>query len=152
MPFDSQPKSERIGTDPLSGRVRRKLLEPFVYRVSIGGLLREIEVPVGFEYDGASIPKRLRLTWPAWLIRCLPNWLRWLGRIGIPVWVLFPPVGDYDRAAIIHDWCYSVTGDTPRCIADAIFYDAMLEEGVKWRRPVMFYAVRWFGGWAYHSK
>jgi len=146
MPFLNQPKSERIGVDPVTGRVWRRLLEPLVHEMYIGGQLIRTEVPSGFEYDGASIPNRATL--PDWLCKLLPMRMRW----GIPIWALFPPIGKYDRPAILHDFLYSQAGNTPRCLADAIFYEAMLEDGVKWRRPIMFYAVRWFGGGAYHSR
>jgi len=150
MPFDSQPVSELIGVDPITGREWRRLTEVLVYRCHIGGREVVIEIPVGFRYDGASVPSHIKL--PDWLLDCLPFWLRWLRWVRMPLWGLFPPFGAYKRASILHDWCYSLDAGTPRVVADALFANAMVEDGVKWRRPIMHSAVRWFGGWAYHSR
>lgn len=77
-----------------------------------------------------------------------------------PASYLIAPFGDHAEAAVIHDWLYAVgTGvgkDDPdydekkkaaRLKADLVFYKAMRESGVpRWRRRVMFGAVRIGGG------
>ncbi len=84
-------------------------------------------VPVGFETDGASVPRIL--------------------------WWLFNPMGIYAKAAVLHDYRltefdshkgvkgYSIL----RKAADVEFRDYMIELGVgKWRAYPMFWAVRAF--------
>lgn len=109
--------------DLADGRSRR-LLEPFRYRSAL--LDRVIEVPAGFVYDGASIPR------PLW----------WL--IGSPF------TGRYRRAALVHDYLYAVHGCS-REEADRVFLEAMDEDRVpKWRRWAMYRGVRLGGAgpWA----
>ena len=78
-----------------------------------------VDVPAGFETDFASTPRIL--------------------------WVVFPPWGKWNRAAIVHDYLYQETLAS-RFLCDAIFRDAMRELGVPmWRRVAMYYAVRLFG-------
>jgi len=85
-----------------------------------------IVVPEIFETDLASIPPYL--TW------------------------LVPKNGKHRAAAIVHDHLYvqhgKVGGATlTRAECDAIFLEAMVVLGVsKWRRKIMYYAVR-SGGW-----
>lgn len=72
--FSGQPLIRKI-----DGARRWVLEEELMYR-SRGG--RTITVPVGFETDGASVPR--------------------------PLWILYPPFGgEYDRAAIVHDYLYA---------------------------------------------
>lgn len=97
------------------------------YRVSVlfwtdielpGGCIR-LTVPAGFVTDFASTP-------------------RWL-------WWILPPTGEYMEDALVHDWLYS--SRCPRFLADAIFRALMERRGVSlWKRVVMFYCVRLFGG------
>ena len=99
-----------------------ELLSPLIYR----GKWETFQVPQGFVTDFASTP---RLIW--WLI---------------------PPYGRYTRAAVLHDWFYRIRADMmPRKEADGIFRRVMREEGVGWRRWVMWAAVRLFGGFAWVS-
>lgn len=82
-----------------------------------------VEVPAGFETDGASVPRAF--------------------------WAIFPPYGPYFRAAVVHDFLYSV-GNTRfyRYESDDIFLEAMESLGVPWvKRHIIYRAVRWFG-WA----
>ncbi len=86
-----------------------------------------IEVPVGFETDLASIPDMFR---------------------GVPG---FSTTGASRRPAVLHDWLY-YSGVRPRMEADALFYRALLAEGV--REPIarIFYrAVRLGGGSAWDA-
>jgi hypothetical protein len=91
----------------------------------------------GFVFDMASVP-------------------RW-------AWSLFPPDGDgpkamYGPAACIHDflYIYQRIGSVRinRAFADDVFYSAMKAAGVsKWRRDLMFWAVRVGGqsAWSKHK-
>lgn len=87
-----------------------------------------LTVPAGFRTDFASVPK-------------------WL-------WFVFPPVGFYAKAALLHDWCYYCgpkLGIT-RWDADAIFRRQMKRDGVGVRtRYTLWLAVRLFGHrfWSY---
>ncbi|EOB5139186.1 DUF1353 domain-containing protein, partial [Salmonella enterica] len=58
---------------------------------------------------------------------------------------LLPPDGKYAKAAIIHDYMYDNALRTKK-EADRIFLDGMIVLGVpKWKRMIMYWAVRWFG-------
>ena len=86
------------------------------------GKIDKFVVPVDFVTDFASVPR--------------------------PLWGIFPPYGKHTKAAVVHDYLY-VTGNVSRKDADGIFSRMMRENGVKWRRPFMWTAVRLFGwiGW-----
>jgi hypothetical protein len=92
---------------------------------------RLIVVPAGFETDGASVPR--------------------------PLWWLYPPLGgDYDRAAVVHDYLYREAerlegddhGHLSRAEADRIFWEAMGAEGFRWSGRVVIYSGVRAGGWA----
>lgn len=60
----------------------------------------------------------------------------------------FPPIGIYNKAAIMHDYLYSK--DCPisleRAKADKFFLQAMeVLQVPKWQRKLMYFAVRLFG-------
>ena len=84
----------------------------------------EIEVPAGFECDGASVPKAF--------------------------WSRFPPFGKYLPAAVVHD-LLCVQGLKGECIysskeAHDIFKQGIIACGVgKFRAWKMWFAVRCFG-------
>ncbi len=98
---------------------RARLLRPF--RVRIGApVSRIIEVPRGFVTDFASVPRFF--------------------------WRVLPPWGTYSPAAVVHDWLYH-TRLVSRAEADRAFLIIMQRLGVsKWKRTVMYWAVRCFGG------
>ena len=101
------------------------LLEEYVY--DINGYL--IRVPKSFITDGASVPKSLQ----------------WL----------YNPFGKYIKAAVIHDYLYSVYNNTGinRTLADKIFYFIMQETEVDKRTCRRFYAaVRCFGETSWKPK
>lgn len=83
-----------------------------------------VKVPVGFRTDFASVPR-------------------------IPfIYSLFG--NQSHSAAVIHDWLYSGQELISRKTADLIFKEAMKKRGqTKWRRNLMFWAVRLFAGFAY---
>ena len=91
-----------------------ELMKPFVYQSEKCGM---IEVPKGFIFDFASIPK---LLWS----------------------IVGSPTGRYGPAALIHDFLCS-TNEYPRKVSDRIFLEAMKDCGVPYlKRMVMYWAVR----------
>ena len=103
------------------GKKRWQLLAPLMYVDSDGG--RYI-VPTGFKTDLASIPRIL--------------------------YIILPPVGRYDEAAVQHDWMYYA--GCPKEWADDQFLEAMKSCGVSLaKRRAMYRGVRMFGGFAYRK-
>ncbi|WP_336182814.1 DUF1353 domain-containing protein [Fusobacterium polymorphum] len=101
------------------------LLEEYIYEIN-GYLIR---VPKSFITDGASVPHSLQ----------------WL----------YNPYGKYIKAAVVHDYLYSVYNNTGinRTLADKIFYFIMKETGVDKRTCRRFYAaVRCFGKTSWKPK
>ncbi|EMK0255628.1 DUF1353 domain-containing protein [Salmonella enterica] len=100
------------------GGYRWRVYEPFSFYLTDDNS-DVIEVPAGFVTDLATIPRIF--------------------------WVLLPPDGRYAKAAIIHDYLYDNALRTKK-EADLIFLDAMTVLGVpKWKRVIMYNAVRLFG-------
>jgi hypothetical protein len=98
---------------------RWELLAEFDYHVGSFPSDEVICVPVGTVTDLASTPRIL--------------------------WAIFPPHGQYAKAAIVHDYLYQqAVGSKPW--ADRVFLEAMEVLGVpRWRRVLMYWAVSWFG-------
>ena len=95
-----------------------RLVENFEYYIT-DEQGEKITVPKGFVTDFASVPRIF--------------------------WNIFPPIGRYTKACIIHDYMYDNAIKTKK-EADLIFYQAMDVLGVpKWKRLVMYWAVRVFG-------
>ena len=98
----------------------------FLYFVGEEYGKEKILVPKGFETDLASVP------WPASMF--------------------IPKAGQYNQAAVLHDYLYSRLGvleekTYSRAECDMIFLEAMEVIGVpKWKRLIMYRAVR-LGGW-----
>lgn len=87
------------------------------------GIRHEINIPPGYSFDGASIPRAI------WSF------------IGHP----FDPT--YTLAACVHDWycdISSLSGDYQvRVIGDAVFFALLARAGVpSWKRSLMYCAVR----------
>jgi len=83
--------------------------------------LGELEIPDGFIFDFASIPRVAR-------------------------WWRSPATGKHRLAAIVHDYLYN-TKQCKRKKADEIFYWCLQQDGVpKWEAYLMYLAVR-SGGW-----
>lgn len=58
------------------------------------------------------------------------------------LWNILPPLGKHNRAALLHDWLYDNRIGT-RKIADQLFYNAMVSDGVpKIKAYVMWLGVR----------
>lgn len=97
------------------------LVRNFVFKSDM--CIAPIVVPAGFETDFASVPR-------------------------LPLAYLL--AGDTaHEAAVIHDYLYR-TGKADRKTADEIFLEAMKAQGIPaWRRRLMYWAVRTFGGSSY---
>jgi len=88
-------------------------------------LENRITIPVGFETDGASIPRAL------WSV------------IGHPF------NGKHVRAATLHDYLYR-TQKFSKAKCDKLFLEAMDADDVSWlRRHLMYWGVKFFGSAAY---
>lgn len=98
----------------------------FTYYIGKENSNEFIVVPKGFITDFASVPRGL--------------------------WNIFPPDGEYTQAAVLHDYMYSENlFARKRC--DEIFLEAMVVLNVpKWKRVLMFWAVRTFGGFCWKEK
>ncbi len=103
--------------------------------VDIDGERRLIQVPRGLITDLTSVPP--------------------LGRIFVS------RVGPWLEAALLHDYLYIAWQDVPgrgareadRRFADELFLVAMEHSAVaKWRRMLIYWSVRWFGGSAYRTR
>lgn len=90
------------------------------YRLIFPLYLAGVNVPDGFVTDGASVP-------------------RW-------AWPVFPPVGRYFAAAVVHDYVLSLGLDWPA--ANDLFRRALVElEIAGWRLRLLVGAVRVYGVW-----
>lgn len=98
---------------------RWELLAEFDYHVGSLLSVEVIRVPVGTITDLASTPRIL--------------------------WAIFPPHGQYAKAAIVHDYLYQQAIGS-KYWADQVFLEAMEVLCVpRWRRVLMYWAVRAFG-------
>ena len=101
----------------------------FGFQVDNGPL---ITIPDGMMTDFASIP---RIAWR----------------------IIGPPTGygrkaNYGPAAVVHDYCY-INKPFSRKACDQVMLAAMVELGVsRWRRKLMYYVLRMFGGKHYGRK
>lgn len=96
---------------------------PLVCTWSEGAEQHRIVVPVGFDHDLASVPRVFRS--------------------------LVPVIGKWNKAAVIHDWCYEKRWRS-REAADALFLAGLKASGVGWlTRNAMYAAVRLGGGRAW---
>jgi hypothetical protein len=101
------------------GHVMR-LIEPMVYTTEDNG---DIVVPVGFYSDGASVPRIF--------------------------WRIFPPFGQYWRAALLHDYLY-YSNKFSRAKCDKYFYEAMRKCGVsRLKARTIYLSVRAGGSLTY---
>lgn len=121
--FISKPRME-VSEAFRKGKFRRMVVtqSDLVYYSELLG--RRVVVPMHFQSDGASVPQLF--------------------------WNRYPPFGLYLESAIVHDW-YCVLGALNESPVDfktaaKVFREAMAVQGVgKWKRNMMYQAVRWFG-------
>jgi hypothetical protein len=100
-----------IKVSPTENTRQWELLEDIWYR--------EVKVPSGFIFDGASIPFVLR--------------------------GMFPHGGKKFFASAIHDYCYR-TGCISKVDSDRLFLKALLENGVtNWKAKALYLGVRYGG-------
>lgn len=95
---------------------------PAVWELQAHYVRSGVVVPVGFRWDGASVPRFAQSILPRW--------------------------GDYSGAALVHDYMYAkdCLEIKSRKKADRILLNNMKEDGVSYiRRKLMYYAVRMFG-------
>jgi hypothetical protein len=101
-----------------------ELIAPFKYDLGYRGSGISITVPAGFVTDLASVPR----------------WAR-------PV---FPIYGKYTKAAVLHDYLWSIKGKLADTFftqheTNKIFREAMVVLHVPWLTRLIFYfAVEWF--------
>lgn len=111
----------------IDGRPVFRTLEPFSFEMGAEGSGHFIHVPAGFETDFASVPRFL--------------------------WRLFPPWGEYRKAAVLHDYLYRTESGFTKWLGDSLFYEAMVQLKVPWwKRRLIYYAVSWFGYQFYNWK
>jgi hypothetical protein len=89
---------EMVSADTEDG-LHHVLTQTLTYRTRLG---EDVTAPVGFWTDGASVPRIL--------------------------WRIYPPFGEYFRAAVVHDFMY-YRGSFVRSKCDAIFKEAILACG-----------------------
>lgn len=104
-----------------------KLISPFSYMNRNDDV---VTVPIGFEFDGASVPRVM--------------------------WWLFPPFGRYREAAAIHDYLYveqKIRGEfISRDLADLNLLWGMEDLGVAWWKRQMIYRAVRLGGWVSYNQ
>jgi hypothetical protein len=107
------------------GPKRWKVAAPLVCATPLG----PITVPAKFETDGASVPRAL--------------------------WRVFPPFdGDYDAAAVLHDYAYrnSLALGMSREQADNLLRDGMVATNTAaWKRRAIYWGVRLGGAHAWNT-
>lgn len=110
--YDSKEKSTKFS-----------LLEPVIFTFNE----EEMEIPVGFVSDGASVP--------------------------VGLWNLVEPLsGKYIVAFLAHDYGYSIHY-APRKVIDQLLYDMLVEAGMSRAKAyAIFLAVRSFGRAAIGNK
>ena len=113
--------SDRQPSACLSGD-RLQLWAAYFEAVQLPGLIALADIPEGYSWDGASIPR-----W-AWSI------------MGHPL------EGDLRLPSLIHDWlCEHSATPADRMVADAIFFLLLSRAGVpRWRRICLWAAVRFY--------
>lgn len=110
----------------LVGKNKWKVYEKFEYHIGSYPSQKVVEVPVGFITDFASVPRIF--------------------------WFLISPIDKHGKAAVIHDYLY-YTKIYSRKEADKIFLECLKVLGVTtWKQYTMYYAVRYFGWWAWYMK
>lgn len=118
MSFHENILVESYGDDGKQWILRRTF--KFYYKTSLCKVY--IRVPIGFITDFATIPRSL--------------------------YSIFPPIGRYNKAAMMHDYLYDASCHLKisRKDCDLFFLQSMEILGVKkWVRYALFLAVRLFG-------
>lgn len=120
MSFLTNPSFRYLRTDSRGVRLY-ELTSELVYEGSLNGGSLRVRVPEGFITDFASVPRFF--------------------------WRVFPPIGDWMRAAAMHDYLYEKTR-VSKTLADTLFWEGLKADRVgRLTRLLMYWAVRVFGGW-----
>lgn len=82
-------------------------------------LRRRIVIPIGFQTDGASVPRIF--------------------------WNIIPPWGRYGMAAVIHDYLYRWQRITRRQADDTLLEAMKVKQCARWEYACIWVAVRLFG-------
>ena len=127
-----------LSISPMPDGRRWRLNRSFLYCIGEADSTNVVVVMAGFVTDFASVPR--------------------------PLWWLIPSWGKYGKAAVIHDYLYQTHAIqikykglytkliVTRKEADDIFLEAMGVLNVaKWRKTVMYKAVRLFGWLAWRK-
>lgn len=102
---------------------RWQILSPLLY-VNTDGT--QVSIPAGFVTDFASVPQIF--------------------------WNIIPPIGDYAKAAVLHDYLYRFHVFA-RAQCDAYLLDGMKELGTPlWKRLTIYWNVRAFGFIAWRNE
>jgi hypothetical protein len=112
-------------------------------------------IPKGFVSDGVTVPRWISLVGLLLLFLSFglhsfgygyhSYYTGIFGSISILVPMVFPKVGNYMYAAFLHDFLYSKK-QYSRAYCDLMFLNALKMLGIpKWRRSIMYAAVRAFG-------
>lgn len=116
--------TSKLIVEPLGNR-KWRLEKSFEYHVGSYPSEEVIIVPSGFITDFASIP---RIFWP-----------------------IIDPVGNYGKAAVIHDYCYA-TACYDKKRSDEIFLEGMIILNVaEWKRDFLYYGVHIIGWWGWYK-
>jgi len=105
---------------PLGDGRRHRINKAFEYYVGYKWSDDVIIVPDGFITDFASVPRI--------------------------VWSIYPPIGKYTKAAIVHDFLYWEQ-QRSRKECDLIMHEAMRVSGCSWYTCQVFYDAVRIGGW-----
>lgn len=103
-----------------------ELERPFTYYIGSEDSGESVTVPKDFCTDFASIPRIF--------------------------WIILPPDGNYSQASVLHDYMYQKqTFSRKKC--DDIFLESMeVLEVPRWKRYVMYRALRLFGWISWNHK
>jgi len=110
-------------TDPLVVELIDKnswrLTASFEYHIGCYPSEEIIKVPSGYITDFASVPRAL--------------------------WWIISPIGRHAKAAVVHDYCYTIHYGNDRQLCDDMFAEAMKVLGVsRWKIFCMYWSVRLF--------
>ena len=103
----------------LIGKNKWRVYKSFEYHVGTYPSKTIIYVPVGFVTDFASIP---RIFWP-----------------------FISPIDDHGKAAVIHDYIYTIRYDK-KSVCDKIYLEALIVLKVsRWKQVLLYNGVKYLG-------
>jgi len=120
--------------------------QPTLYQLKAPITCAGHTVPAGFVSDGATVSRWFAIVGLACLLiaHFTNPFVYAIGLLGVITPALFPRIGNYIKAALVHD--YYLECGIQRKKADLIFKHCLQELGIEpWRAASMFYAVRFYG-------